>query len=343
MARTTPPFRIGLVGVVLATAVGWAHASQSIAASDLTVNVPGPTPGMPATTGPVVVGVHTTVAVDQSGAPQLRALGLRMPPGFSTAVAGIPPCDANAIATPACAASKLGTGKASVRVFPVNLTATTQELSIFRSTGNNILAYVRIKGRSAVLPGTLDWRVPDAPLLKLDLRKILQFEGMSVAVTSADITLTQGLQAGPCPTGSWTFKAQLDFVGAAPVVKTPSAPCAQSPAPAPPAPVAPPAPAAPAAPVLRAFAAKSTRVSGAHVAIFLSAPAKVKITLERRVPKRWIAMRRLSVQKRGGWTSLAIHTAHGHRLPAGRYRCLLQAVDAAGAVSAPKTVRFTLR
>lgn len=350
MARVTSPLRIGLVGIAVATAACWTHASQSLAASNLTVSVPGPTPGVLASAGPVVVNVHTTVTPDPSGAlPQLRALGLRMPSGFSM-VAGIPPCDAKAIATPACAASKLGTGKASVQVFSVNVSATTQELSIFRGAGNSILAYVKVAGRSTVLPGILDWRVPDAPLLKLDLRKIVEFEGMSVAVKSADIRLTKGLQAGPCPpTGSWMFKAQLDFVGAAPVVTTPVVtmpvvPCAPSPAPAPPAPAPTPlAPSAPSpAPALRAFATKSTRSSGAHLAIFLSAPAKVKITLDRRAGKRWIAMRRFSVKKRSGWTALTIRTAHGRRLPAGRYRCLLQAVDAAGGVSARKTVRFTL-
>jgi hypothetical protein len=344
MARTTPPFRIGLVGIVLATAVGWTQTSQSLAASNLTVSVQAPTPGTLATTGPVVIGVHMTVAADQPGAlpPQLRALGLRMPQGFSTAVATIPPCsDAHALATQgssACAtASKVGTGTASVLISDLKQTATTQELSIFRSTGDSILAYARIKGRPVVLPGILLWRVPDAPLLKLDLRKL---EPAGIRVTSADIALTQGVQAGPCPTGSWTFKAQLEFVEAVPPPTTPSAPCAQSPAPPAPAPQAPAS--VPTALVLRASARTSPRASGAHLAFVLSAPATIKITLERRIAKRWIAVRRLSVHKRAGSSSLTIHTAHGRTLPAGRYRARLRAVDAAGAASAPQSVRFIL-
>jgi hypothetical protein len=354
LARTTRSFRVGVVGSVVATAVGWTQTSQSLASSELTlgvVNVSGQTPGAPATTGPVVIDVHAKVAADQSGGqpPQLRALGLRMPAGFSIAVAAIPSCDINAAATggsTACVAtSKLGTGKASIAVSGLwNGTVATQELSIFRGTDNKIFAYARItdpKEISVVLPGILESRPPDAPLLKLDLRKILRPAGMRAAITSADITLTQGLQAGPCLTGLWGFRAQLNFVD--PVfafTTTPSVPCAQPPAPEAPASTPPPAP----APLLlRASARKSTRASGARFAISLSAPATINVTLKRRAAKRWIVVRRLSVTRPAGRTSLTIHTAHGRPLPAGRYRSFLQAVDAAGATSAPRFVRFTVR
>jgi hypothetical protein len=338
MARTTTPLRLGIMGIVVATAVGWTHTSQSFASSTLTVGVPGPIPGTPPATGPVVVDIHAAVNADtpDGAPPQLSALGLRMPAGFSTTVAAIPPCDANTLKARRCPpASKLGTGKASALILEPAKAPTTTELSIFHGTGSSILVHASIGGRSYVVEGSiLDWRPPDTPLLKLKLPKYLQ-PGVRAAVTRADITLTEGLVAGACQTGSWTFRSQLEFFDAVPAVTMPSVSCA----PAPPAP----APPAPAPPVLHASARNSTRASGARFAISLSVPAKIKVTLERRTGKRWKVVRRVSVRKPAGSTSLTIHTAHGRRLPAGRYRSRLQAVDAAGAVSAPQIVRFTLR
>jgi hypothetical protein len=115
MVSSIPSVRIRLVGVVVAMAVGWTHTSQSLALSTLTVNARGPTAGTPPTTGPVAIDVH--MAVTDTPPPQLRALGVRMPPGFTTVL--VPPCDANALQTQgsnACATSKLGTGKASAYV-----------------------------------------------------------------------------------------------------------------------------------------------------------------------------------------------------------------------------------
>jgi hypothetical protein len=333
VARATSPFRIGLVVTVVASVVGWTHASPSRASSKLTVKARTPTPGAPATTGPVIIDIHAAVTEGPGGAPppQLSAIGLRMPLGFSTAVTEIPPCtaDVNAFKTQgsaACAPSLLGTGKASAQAYsPVHIKANTQELSIFRGTGNALLAYVKILGESTVLPGTLDGPAPNPPLLRLDLGKVLKLRGMSVFVTSADLTLARGLQAGPCPTGSWTFTPQLEFVGADPVLTTPPVPCVQP------------------GPVLRASVTKkSKRASGAHFRIVLVAPATINITLERRAGKRWIAVRSLKVPKPAGSNPYTIHTAHGRPLPAGRYRATLQAQDAAGATSAPQTLRFRL-
>jgi hypothetical protein len=317
-------------------AVGWTHTSQSLASSTLTVNARGPTAGTPPTTGPVAIDVH--MAVTDTPPPQLHALGVRMPPGFATVL--VPSCDANALqahGSNACATSMLGTGKASAYV-PSLGTVTTRELSVFRGTGDSVILYARIDTgiagiRTVLLSGVLGGRPTDPPLLKFQLDKI----GMGAALTSADMTLTQGLQAGPCPTGSWTFRAQLEFVDAPPALTTPSVPCAQTPPPAPSAPLA------PSVPSLRASARNGTRASGARLALVLSEPATIKITLQRRADGHWIAVRRLAVRKQAGSTSLTIRTAHERPLRAGRYRARLQAVNAAGAQSTPQTVRFTIR
>jgi hypothetical protein len=324
-------------------AVCWTHTSQSLASSTLTVNARGPTAGAPPTTGPVAIDVH--MAVTDTPPPQLRALGLRMPPGFATVF--VPPCDANALradGSDACAISKLGTGKASAYVPGLGSTVTTRELSIFRGAGDDIILYARIDTgiagiRTALLPGVLGGRPTDPPLLKFQLDKI----GMGAALTSADMTLTQGLQAGPCQTGSWTFRAQLEFVDAPPALTTPSVQCAPTPASAPAPPLAPSAPSAPSVPSLRASARNGTRASGARLALVLSEPATIEITLQRRAAGHWIAVRRLAVRTRAGSTSVTIRTAHERPLRAGRYRARLQAVNAAGAQSAPRTVRFTIR
>ena len=323
-------------------AVGWAHTSQSLASSTVTVNARGPTAGTPPTAGPVAIDVH--MALTDTPPPQLRVFGLRIPPEFS--IVPVPSCDANALqahGSSACAKAKLGTGKASAYV-PSLGTVTTRELSIFRGDGDRIILYARIDTgiagiRTVLLSGVLGGRPTDPPLLKFQLDKI----GMGAVLTSADMTLTQGLQAGPCPTGSWTFRAQLEFVDAPPALTTPSVPCAQTPPPAPSAPLAPPAPPAPSAPSLRASARNGTRASGARLALVLSEPATIKITLQRRAAGHWIAVRRLAVRKHAGSTSLTIRTAREHPLRAGRYRARLQAVNAAGAQSTPQTVRFTIR
>jgi hypothetical protein len=323
-------------------AVGWTHTSQSLASSTLTVNARGPTAGTPPTTGPVAIDVH--MAVTDTPPPQLRALGVRMPPGFATVP--VPSCDSNALqaqGSRACATAKLGTGKASAYV-PSLGTVTTRELSIFRGAGDGIILYARIDTgiagiRTVLLPGVLGGRPTDPPLLKFQLDKI----GMGAALTSADMTLTRGLQAGPCPSGLWTFRAQLEFVDAPPALTTPPVPCAQTPPPAPSAPLAPSAPPAPSVPSLSASARNGTRASGVRLAFVLSEPATIKITLRRRAAGHWIAVRRLAVRKHAGSTSLTIRTVHKRPLRAGSYRAHLQAVNAAGAQSTPQTVRFTIR
>lgn len=331
MTRTTSLFRIGLVVTMVATVVGWTHASPSLASSTLTVKAHAPTAGAPVTTGPVVIDIHTAVTEGPGGAPppQLSAIGLRMPLGFSTAVADLPTCevDVNAFKKKGSAAcpksSQLGTGEASGRVSVVS--ETTQELKIFHGTGNTLLAYAKIQGQPIILPGILDGPAPNPPLLRLDLGNILKFRNLSVFVTRADLTLTRGLQAGPCLTGSWVFTPQLEFVGPAPAITTPPVPCA------------------PPGPGLRASVTKKAkRASGARFRIVLSAPATINVTLERRAAKRWIVVRSLARAKPVGSTPLIIRTAHGRPLPAGRYRATLQAQDATGAKSAPPPLRFTL-
>lgn len=325
--------------MVVATAVGWTHVSQSLASPTVTVNARGPAAGTPATTGPAVIEVH--MAVPDKPPPQLRVFGLRISPEFL--ILPVPPCDADALRTGgsgACAESRLGTGKAWAYVPSLGSTVTTRELSIFRSAGDGIILYARIDRIDPVLlSGVLEDRPNEDPLLRFQLDKI----GMGATLTRADVTLTRGLQASSCLMGSWTFTSQLEFVGVPPVRTTHPVPCAQPPAPPPSTPPAPPVPSTPSVPSLRASARNGTRASGARLAFDLSEPATIKITLKRRAAKRWIAVRRLAVPKPAGSTFIVIRTAHRRLLRAGRYRARLQAVNAAGARSTPQTVRFTIR
>jgi hypothetical protein len=180
----------------------------------------------------------------------------------------------------------------------------------------------------------LDDRPTDPPLLKFQLDKL----PMNAALTRADMTLTRGLQADSCLTSPWTFTSQLEFVGIPPVRTMHPVACVQPPPPPPPS-----MPSAPTIPSLRASARNGTRASGVRLAFDLSEPATIKITLQRRAARHWIAVRRLAIRRPAGSSFLTIRTAHRRPLRAGRYRARLQTVNAAGAKSPPQTVPFTIR
>ena len=315
-----------------ALAVASLRASDALAASTLSVDVSPPTLGTSTTAGRVAVNVATTIGDNPAALPpQLRTLAVSMPDGFLTDVADMDQCDAAALEADnpaACAKAQLGTASGSFAVVSGtrSVAAITPEVSIFHGTGEALLAYAKITSpikKSVVLSGTLASRAaPAGPLLTLKLDEILEpLSGIRAVAKSATIKLTRGLKAGPCPAGLWTFGAQLDFVDAVSDQPTASFLCPLD---------------------LRASARNSTRRSGAHVAIVLSAPAKVKATLERRAGRRWVTVRSRSVEAVAGPTSLVIHSAHGHRLAAGRYRWRLKAVNAVGASATKHTRAFTL-
>jgi hypothetical protein len=322
-------------------------AARDAQASMLTASVAPTQPGDPAAPGPARVTLRATLTGPQ-GEPssQLRMLRVAMPDGFSTYLAGVPACDPSLLAkngSKACPPmSKLGGGNASFDA-GVFGTGRTEELSIFSSGGTAIAAYARITTpvtKSIVLPGTLQGQAaPAGPLLTLDLGPITRVGPATVFVTRAAFTLGQGLMAGPCPSGTWTFRMHLEFVNGT-VDDTPqaSAPCT-----APPTTV--PSSTPPAAPPpfgLQVSVKSGRHAAGARFAIRLSEPATVTIVLRRRAGGRWILVRRRSVPRPVGRSSTTLHRPHRHGLPAGRYRALVSAVGASGA-TASEVRYFSLR
>ena len=226
-------------------------------------------------------------------------------------------------------ASKLGSGSAAFVYVAgaLRIRASTRELSVFRGAGEAVLVYVRVTQPTTfavVLPGTLEPRpAPAGPRLSLDLGRIARIEGGgSAVVTRIAVSLVRGLQAGPCP---WAFAARLDYAGGAGEERTAVARCETGPDTT--------------APVLRASARDGTAASGARLQTRLSEAATVRVTLERRNGRRWARVLRASFRRPSGSSVLRI----GRVLVPGRYRSRLRAVDAAGLLSAKRTVTFTLR
>jgi hypothetical protein len=330
--------------VALLAATG---ATRDAQASTLTASVSPMQPGDPAAPSPARVTLRATSTGPQGELPpQLRTLRFVMPDGFSTYLAGVLACDPNLLAkngSKACPpTSKLGGGSAAFDTGGFG-SGTTHELSIFSTGGTAIAAYARITTpvtKSIVLPGTLQGQAaPAGPLLTLDLGPITRVRPATVFVTRAAFTLGQGLMAGPCPSGTWTFRMHLEFVNGT-VDDTPqaSAPCT---APPPTVPSSTP-PAAPPPFGLQVSVRSRRHAAGARFAISLSEPATVTIVLRRRAGGRWILVRRRSVPRPAGRSSMTLHRPHRHGLPAGRYRALVSAVGASGA-TASKARRFSLR
>jgi len=80
----------------------------------------------------------------------------------------------------------------------------------------------------------------------------------------------------------------------------------------------------------------------ARLRLILSAPAHVRIRIQRRTGGRWVRVRNLSVDALAGKVSIRLpRRVHGHALLRGRYRVSVVAIDGAGHRSS--TVRRALR
>ncbi len=332
-ARTSSKRAAVALAAALATCL--AVPAGGLAATSLSVDV---TPARPATTpagSPVELAIRAALSAAARGTlpPTLRALSLAMPAGFQIALADVPPCSQDVLELRGPAAcptgSRIGAGSASFVYVAgaLRISATTRELSVFRGPGTAILVYVRVTQPTTfavVLTGTLEDRpAPAGPRLSLDLARIARIEGGgSAVVTRLAVDLSRGLRSGPCP---WTFTARLNYAGGGGEERAAAARCESGPDTTP--------------PVLRASARDGTAAAGARLHARLSEAATVRVTLERRAGARWVRVSRTSFQRPAGASVLRI----GGTLKRGRYRARLRATDAAGLLSAKRTVAFALR
>lgn len=333
---------VALAGLLLACALA---AGEAAAATSFTVTASPATPGAATASQPVKLAVRASVGA-ASGAtpPPVRKLSIALPDGFTTTLPAIASCSAPdfaAAGSAACpAASRLGAGSASFVYVAgaARIAASTEELVLFhgaREGGRSALhLFLRIAkpvAFSLSVPGTIEDRAaPAGPLVTFDLSRVAQPGGdASIAVTRAAFDVERGLVGGPCPAGSWTFAARLEYVGGA--VDEPRADAACSSVPD------------TTRPSLRVSARDGRASSGARLALRLSEPASVRIVLERRSRGRWVAVRRATVQARAGRSVVRIRRVRGRAPAPGRYRARLRAIDAAGLASPARTVTFRLR
>jgi hypothetical protein len=205
---------------------------------------------------------------------------------------------------------------------------------VFRGSGNGILVFARITqpvAASIVLPGTIVSRPsPAGPLMTLDLTEIANRAGGASAVaTDAVVGITRAFAAGPCFAGSWTFVARLEFADGSVNEPTARAGCATAPDTT--------------APVLLASVRDGVRGRGVHIVARVSEPATLRVTLERASRRHRVLVVRATFQVGSGLSVLRIRRVEGRILPSGRYRARLRASDAAGQLSAKRTVTFRLR
>ena len=300
------------------------------------------TPGTALAPNPVSIVASATVAADTPGAlpAQLRRLELSLPDGFSTALDGVTACDKANLernGPSSCStASRIGSGQASF-IFVLGLLrvpSSTQELIVFRGSGNEILVYGRITqpvDATIVLPGTIVSRPsPAGPLMSLDLAGIANRAGGASAVaTHAVVAITRAFAAGPCFSGSWTFVARLEFADGSMNEPAARADCTAAPDTT--------------APVLVASARDGLRARGVRIVARVSEPATLRVALERAAGRRRMLVLRATFRVGSGLSILRIRRIHGSALPSGRYRARIRASDAAGLLSAKRTATFRLR
>ena len=317
-------------------------ADQALAATSFSVTVSPATRGTATALQPVKVAIRTsiTAAGAAPAPPAIRKLTIELPDGFTTTLPSIASCiapDFAAKGSAACpAASRLGAGSASFAYVsgPVRIAASTEELVLFHGpreqTKSTLHLYLRIAkpvALSLAIPGTIEDRpAPRGPLVVFDLTKVAEPDDQSrISVTKAAFDLERGLVGGPCPRGTWTFAARLEYATGAVDERRADAACSSTPDTT--------------APSLRVTARDQRATKGARLALRLSEPARVRIALERRSPQgRWVAVRRTTIDAGKGPSAVRIR-----RLKPGRYRARLRATDAAGNASRRHTVTFRLR
>jgi hypothetical protein len=212
----------------------------------------------------------------------------------------------------------------------VRIAASTEELTLVRGGGDTVLLYLRVTRPTTltyVLPGTLT-----ASAIAVDLSEVADPPSGYAVARAFALDLARGVAAGPCPAGAWSFSARLEFVGGGAEQRTAAAPCDGSGG-------------APdvVRPRLRATARSGAVAGGARLEISLSEPARVRVTLERRVAGGYRRVRRAAFDAGAGAGMISIRRAGGRALHGGRYRARVRAVDGAGLQSAKRTVAFTLR
>lgn len=338
---------LALLGALVACT---AATGDARAAASFSVTVNG-APGSATAPQPVRVGIDAALpAASGATQPALRTLSVALPGGFTTTLDTIVSCSRPAFETSGSAAcpagSRLGAGSASFVYASggLRIPASTDELVLFHgertasATGpgkqSALYLYLRITkpiALSFVVPGTVvDRPAPAGPLVTFDLGAVAQpGGGASVSVTRAAFEIARGLAAGACAAGRWTFKARLQYVGGALEERTADALCSGAPDTT--------------RPSLRASARNGTPALGARFPIRLSEAAGVRVTLERRAGRRWVAVRRVTLPATAGESVLRIRRANGRALSRGRYRARLRAVDAAGLASPTRSVTFRLR
>lgn len=334
---------------LVATAAVAATATPAHAAVTFSAAVTPPTPGTAQTPNPVALSLRATLPAPAGAAPRpINGLQISLPDGFATtALASIPSClepRFQARQADGCPANtRLGGGSASFVYVAGGLrfSASTDELMLFhgerRPTASGhestLLLYARVTKPIYYIfsiAGKIEDRpAPLGPLVTFDLGNVVNpSEGGTVSVTRAAFDIDRGLAAGPCGTGGrWTFGLRLQYVSGP--ADTPVAYAACGPDTI--------------APALRASARSGRAALGARLPVRLSEPARVAVSLQRRVGARWHTVRKVTFDVPEGASTLRIRRARGRPLPRGSYRARLQAFDAAGLASAKRTVTFRLR
>ena len=128
--------------------------------------------------------------------------------------------------------------------------------------------------------------------------------------------------------GSWTFVARLEFADGSVNEPTARAGCATAPDTT--------------APVLLASVRDGSPARGVRIVARVSEPVTVRVALERASGRRWVLVRRATFRIGSGLSVLRIRGVRG-RLPSGRYRARIRAADAAGQLSAKRTLILRLR
>ena len=83
--------------------------------------------------------------------------------------------------------------------------------------------------------------------------------------------------------------------------------------------------------------------AGVRIVARLSEAATVRVALERASTRRRVLVLRATYQLGSGLSVLRIRRVRGRTLPKGRYRARVRAMDAAGQLSAKRTLTFSLR
>lgn len=344
MAALIPRVLAAVNTASIATVVTLAGAASgnAWAASALKVEVQPSTPGTAEAPNPVELVASATVSADAPGAlpAQLRRVELSLPDGFTTALRGVTVCDKASLerhGPASCSpASRIGSGRASF-IFALGLLrvpSSTQELTVFRGSGDGILVFARIThpvATSIVLPGTIVTKPsPAGPLMTLDLTKVgNRAGGASAVATEAVVRITRAFAAGPCLAGSWTFAARLEFADGSVNEPTARAGC--------------PTASDNTAPVLKTSVRGGSSARGVRFVVRVSEPATVRIAVERASDRHRVLKVRAKFQVGAGLSVLRIRRVHGRPLPTGRYRARIRAADAAGHLSTKRTVAFRLR